>query len=388
MPAVVSLTLNFVCILQIVVNTRLLLQGKLEGIGWFTYHTFKRIVRDHPKVTFHFVFDRTFSREFVFADNVKPVVLFPQARHPFLYYLFFEFSVARFLNQTKPDLYISPDGFLSQKYEGLQLPVFHDLNFVHHPDYLPYLTAKYYNHYFPKYAKKAKRIVTVSEYSKRDIAQTFEFPESQIDVVYNGVHEAFRPVDTETAEGIRNHFAEEAPYFVYIGALHKRKNIDNMLRAFDRFKHTDSGGHKLLIVGAPMFGSADLRKTYQSMRHQKDVLFVGRQYNEDLRKIVAASKALLLVSHFEGFGIPIIEAMQCDVPVITSNRTSMPEVAGDAALLVEPSSVEQIASAMTRIACDSKLRTKLIKNGRNQREKFSWDKTAERMWSSIEKCLE
>ncbi len=373
--------------MKIVVNTRLLLPGKLEGIGWFTYHTFKRIVQSHPEVTFYFVFDRPFSKEFLFGENVKPVVLFPQARHPFLFYLFFEFSLTRFLNKTQPDLYVSPDGFLSQRYNGLQLPVFHDLNFIHHPDYLPYLTAKYYNHFFPKYAKKAKRIVTVSEYSKRDIAKTFGYPEGHIDVVYNGVHEAFRPVDAGIAEDVRRHFAQGSPYFVYIGALHKRKNIDNMLRAFDRFKDADSLGHKLLIVGAPMFGSAELRKVYQSMRHQKDVLFVGRQYNEDLRKIVAASKALLLVSHFEGFGIPIIEAMQCDVPVITSNRTSMPEVAGDAALLVDPSSVEQIVGAITQMANDSKLRARLIENGRNQRENFSWDKTAERMWSSIEKCL-
>ncbi len=373
--------------MKIVVNTRLLLQGKLEGIGWFTYHTFKRIVHSHPDVTFYFVFDRPYGQEFVFGGNVKPIVLFPQARHPFLFYLFFEFALTRFLNKTKPDLYVSPDGFLSQRYKGLQLPVFHDLNFMHHPDYLPSLTAWYYNRFFPKYVKKAKRIVTVSEYSKRDITQTFGYPENHIDVVYNGVHEAFRPVQGGIATNVRRQFAEGAPYFVYIGALHKRKNIDNMLRAFDRFKETDSGGHKLLIVGASMFGSSELRKVYQSMHHQKDVLFVGRQYNEDLRKIVAASKALLLVSHFEGFGIPIIEAMQCDVPVITSNCTSMPEVAGDAALLVDPSLVEQIAGAMTSMANDRKLREKLIENGRKQREKFSWDKTADLMWSSIEKCF-
>ncbi len=378
---------NVIRALKIVVNTRLLLPGKLEGIGWFTYHTFKRIVQSHPEVSFYFVFDRSYSKEFIFADNVKPVVLFPQARHPFLYYLFFEYSLTRFLNQIKADLFVSPDGFLSERYRGLQLPVFHDLNFMHNPDYVPYLTSKYYNYFFPRYAKKAKRIVTVSEYSKQDIAQTFNYPEEHIDVTYNGVHEIFRPVDAEVAERTKQHFAEGSPYFVYIGALHKRKNIDNMLRAFDVFKDSDSGNHKLLIIGALMFGSEDLREVYQAMRHRNDVLFVGRQYDEDLRNIVAASTALLLVSHFEGFGIPIIEAMQCDVPVVTSNCTSMPEVAGDAALLVDPGSVDQIAMAISQMANDEKLRHKLIENGRLQRQKFSWDQTAERMWSSIEKCL-
>lgn len=374
--------------MKIVINTRLLLPGKLEGIGWFSYHTFKRIVRNHPEASFYFVFDRPFNKEFLFADNIIPKVLFPQARHPFLFYLYFELTLTNFLNKVNPDLFVSPDGFLSQRYNGLQLPVFHDLNFMHHPDYLPWLTAKYYTTFFPKFAKKAKRIVTVSEYSKNDIAKTFSYPKENIDVVYNGVHEIFSPLDQEKVQQTRRKFSDGSPYFVYIGALHKRKNIDNMLRAFDRFKDTDSGNHKLIIIGAPMFGSADLRSVYQSMRHQKDVLFVGRQYKEDLRNIVASSKALLLVSHFEGFGIPIIEAMQCDVPVITSNCTSMPEVAGDAALLVDPSSVEQIACAITKMAGDSSLRERLIENGRSQRQKFSWDKTAERMWSSIEKCIE
>ena len=365
-----------------------MLPGKLEGVGWFTCHTFKRIVLSQPKTTFYFVFDRPYSNEFVFADNVKPIVLFPQARHPLLFYLYFEFSLARFLNKTRPSLFVSPDGFLSERYKGIQLPVLHDLNYMHNPEYLPYLTAKYYNYFFPRFVNKAKRIATVSEYSKKDIIKTFNYPEEKIDVVYNGIHESFRPVDGKFAEDIRQRFAKGSPYFVFIGALHKRKNIDNMLRAFDRFKDSDSGNHKLLIVGEPMFGSADMRKVYASMRHKKEVLFVGRQYNNDLRNIVASSKALLLVSYFEGFGIPIIEAMQCDVPVITSNCTSMPEVAGDAAILVDPSSIEQIAGAITQMANDRVLRKTLIQKGRSQRKKFSWDKTAERMWSSIEKCLE
>ncbi len=374
--------------MKIAVNTRLLLSGKLEGIGWFTLQSLKRIVKAHPEHSFHFLFDRPWDESFMFADNVHPVRLYPQARHPVLYYLFFEYAVAHYLNKVNADLFLSPDGFLSLKFQGPQLPVFHDLNFMHNPDFIPGLSQKYYTHFFPKFARRAKRIATVSHYSKQDIVDTFQYPADQIDVVYNGVHEVFGPVDESTKVATRQRFARGCHYFVYIGALHKRKNIDNMLRAFDRFKTITEKDFKMVIVGAPMFGSSELRQVLGDMKHADDVILAGRQYGDDVRNIVASAEALLLVSHFEGFGIPIIEAMQSDVPVIASNVTSMPEVAGDAALLTDPSSVEQIALAMQSMAKDEKLRQALIEKGRRQRQLFSWDKTAERLWESMEKCLE
>ncbi|MFP4064171.1 MAG: glycosyltransferase family 4 protein [Bacteroidales bacterium] len=373
--------------MKIAVNTRLLLPGKLEGIGWFACQSLKRIVRAHPEVDFHFLFDRPYSNEFIFAPNVKPVRLFPPARHPFLYYCYFEQTLGRYLNKTAPDLFLSPDGFLSTRYRGKQLPVFHDLNFIHYPHFLPFLTRTYYLHFFPEFARKACRIATVSEFSKKDIARTFNYPEDKIDVVYNGVNQVFSPVDESEARAARQQFAGGRPYFVYIGSLHKRKNIGNMLRAFDVFRKDDPEQHKLVIVGAPMFGSGEVRKAFRSMEYKEDVLIMGRQYGDVLRTLVASSRALLLVSYFEGFGIPILEAMQCEVPVITSNVASMPEVAGDAALFAAPDSVDQIVGAMRQIVGDPGLREALIRNGRQQRLRFSWDQTAERLWHSMEKCI-
>jgi len=136
-----------------------------------------------------------------------------------------------------------------------------------------------------------------------------------------------------------------------------------------------------------MFGSGEIRKAFGSMAHKNDVLIMGRQYGDVLRRLVASSRALLLVSHFEGFGIPVVEAMQSEVPVITSDVASMPEVAGDAALFVSPDSVDQIAEAMRRMVSDGELRKELINKGRQQCLRFSWDKTAERLWHSMEKCM-
>jgi glycosyltransferase involved in cell wall biosynthesis len=124
------------------------------------------------------------------------------------------------------------------------------------------------------------------------------------------------------------------------------------------------------------------------MRHGEDVIFTGRLQPTELQQVVASAQALILVSFLEGFGVPIVEAMNCDVPVITSDCTSMPEVAGNAGLLVNPHSDEAIADAMERMAADSELREQLIANAKTQREKFSWDKSAVDLWNGMMKLIE
>jgi len=124
------------------------------------------------------------------------------------------------------------------------------------------------------------------------------------------------------------------------------------------------------------------------MVHKNDVLFFGHQSPEQIKRLLGAAQALLLVSKFEGFGIPVLEAMYCDVPSIISETTSLPEVGGNAALYVNPFSIDSISNAMIKIASDNSLRTSLIENGKIQRENFSWDKTAEKLWGSILKVTD
>ena len=117
--------------MRIAVNTRLLLKGKLEGIGWFTYESFKLIVRSHPEHEFFFIFDRKFDKEFIFSDNVTPIVVGPPARHPILHFIWYEISIPRILKKIKPDIFISPDSYLSLSSKYPDLIVIHDLNFEH-----------------------------------------------------------------------------------------------------------------------------------------------------------------------------------------------------------------------------------------------------------------
>ncbi len=210
--------------MNIAVNTRLLIHGRLEGIGWFTFENLKRVTTSHPEHQFFFIFDRPYHPEFIFGPNVHPIVIGPQARHPLLYYVWFEYSVKRVLKKIKADLFLSPDGYLSLSSKIPAIAVFHDLNFEHYPEDLPWAERWYYKHFFPKYARKATRIATVSEFSKSDIVKQYHVDANKISVVFNGANEQYAPLSEDQKTLALQKLTGGKPYFFFVGALHPRKN--------------------------------------------------------------------------------------------------------------------------------------------------------------------
>lgn len=373
--------------MQIVVNTRLLLKDRLEGIGWFSYQTLRRITVNNPDVHFVFLFDRQYDESFLFSDNITPLVVSPQARHPFLYYAWLQYSVKGILNRMKPDLFLSPDGFLSLGALCKQLPVIHDINFLHYPADSKWLTAKYYNHYFPKFAKAANRIATVSEFSKQEISEHYQINPEKIDVVYNGIHSFFRPLDERTKQNTREKFSYGKNYFVSIGSLHPRKNIPALIQAFAQFKKESLSDLKLVLAGPGFWGLSDIHKALEESGIKDEIIFTGRLKDEDLALVLGSALALTFVPYYEGFGIPLVEAMEAEVPIITSNVTSLPEIAGEAALLVNPKETTDIKNAMLRVYKEENTRNDLVEKGRIQKQKFSWDKSADLLWESVRKTI-
>jgi glycosyltransferase involved in cell wall biosynthesis len=373
--------------MKIVVNTRLLLPGKLDGIGWFTYETLLRITRDHPEHDFHFLFDRPWDDSFVFAQNVHPHVIRPQARHPFLWHLWFQRGVRHFLRQHPADLFFSPDGFIPLHCRIKTVPVLHDINFVHYPKDLPPVTGAYYRKYFPLFARQASHLVTVSEFSKKDISGQFGIPPEKISVAWNGVSDTFSPLTQKEKEESRQRFGGGAPYFVHVGSLLPRKNIPRLLRAYDLFRKQNPSDIKMVIAGREMFGNRELWKVLKNMEYGKDVLFPGGLDRQGTRMLIGGAEALVFVSYFEGFGIPLVEAMACHTPLVAAKATAIPEVAGEAALYTDPFSEKEIAAALGKITSDTALREKLIRTGAERVKKFSWDDTAEKIWQVIQKTV-
>lgn len=370
--------------MKIVVNTRSLLPDKLDGIGWFTFQTLKRITAAHPEHEFIFLFDRPFANEFVFGSNVKPIVLFPPARHPFLYIWYYQWSVRNLLKRLKPDLFLAPDGLLVLGTKTRQLAVIHDINFFHYPKDLKFFYSLYYNYFVPKFAKQANAIATVSEFSKNDICNNYQIDPSKITVVYNGIQPGYKRLNEQEKVSVKNKYTGGKSYFLFVGSQSPRKNLGRLIEAFELFKIQTKSDYKLLIVGASFWGDKVLAQKIETAKHKEDILFTGRVNQNELEQIMASAFALTFVSYFEGFGIPLVEAMACEVPIICSNTSCMPEIAGDAALYVDPFNVKDIADKMIELSRNSALVQTVIEKGIKRRENFSWDKTAKKLWELIE----
>lgn len=370
--------------MKIVVNTRSLIPDKLDGIGWFTYQTIKRITQSHPEHEFIFLFDRPYDAQFIFGSNVKPIVLFPPARHPFLYILYYQWSVRKLLNRLKPDLFLAPDGLLVLGSKTKQLAVIHDINFFHYPEDLTFFYRKYYNFFVPKFAKQANAIATVSQFSKEDICNNYGINSSKITVVYNGINDGYRKLDELSKKETRLKHSQGKPYFLFVGSMSPRKNLVRLIEAFEQFKNRTKSDYNLLIVGSSFWGNEELKQRLDACKYAGDIHITGRVSQLELEKIMGSAFALTFVSYFEGFGIPLVEAMECEVPIICSNVSCMPEIAGDAALYVDPFKVEDIADKLVELYSNPALVRTIIEKGNLQKMKFSWDKTAEKLWDLIE----
>ena len=186
---------------------------------------------------------------------------------------------------------------------------------------------------------------------------------------------------------IRNKYTKGKEFFIFIGSLHKRKNINNILKSFEEYK-MQSGKYKFLIAGEQKWLNQETRNTYNNMKFKKDVVFLGRVAEDEIPVILGSANALCFTSLFEGFGLPIIEAMKASVPVITSNISSMPEIAKDGAIIVNPYDTDEITDALWKIEKNKKLIQKIVDKGNERVQLFNWAKSAEQTWRILKNSIE
>lgn len=352
----------------------------MEGFGNYSYELVRRITKNHPEQTFVLFFDRAVDPKFEFTPNVKTVVLFPPTRHPLLWILWFEWSLKRAIKKHRIDLLWSPDGFCSLGAEVPQIATIHDLNFEHYPKDLPWLVSIYFRAFFPKFARKAKHILTVSNFSKKDIVEKYGVSNNKISVVYNGISEEYRILTSDEISETRRQYSNGKPYFIFVGSLHPRKNVQRLVQAFSAFSMTNSE-IDLVIVGNAMWKQEEFNLTSET---KKRVHFLGHLSTIELSRITGAAYALSYVPYFEGFGIPLVEAMRCGVPIISANTSCLPEITGDAAIYCDPFSVNDITEKMSQLADDSALHSSLSEKALDRSSQFSWDLAANQVWEVLE----
>lgn len=373
--------------MKIAINCWILRNKNPDGIGNVIIQTIPLLIKDHPEHHFMILCDKNFNNFYFDFPNVSHHYIFPPFRHPLLYMGYMDFVLPGFLKKQQADVLVGMDGFVSLRSKIPQLAIIHDLNFVHYPKDLPLRNRLYYRFYFKKFARKAKQVLAVSKFTKEDIINTYQIPEDKISILPLGAKNVFSPLSIQEIMHCRDTWSKGEAYFFFVGSMHRRKNIVRLLQAFNLFKMKNQSNTKLILAGNIMWQNAEIKNCLQKLQYKDEIIFTGRVDDERLKLLLGAARALVFVPVFEGFGLPIVEAFQAGVPVICSNTSSMPEVAGDAALLVNPFDINEIAAAMTSLDGNEDLRHQLVEKGNTQKLKYNWHNTAVELYHAIIKTI-
>lgn len=288
-----------------------------------------------------------------------------------------------FLTGDKPEVFFVPAHTLPLVMPKKSVVTVHDLGFKHFPELYSGTDLNYHNWALGHSVKNAAQIIAISEFTKRDLIKYFQIEPSKISVIYEGFdNKTFHPSIAPDAPN-----APVLPYLLFIGRLEEKKNIVGMLRAYEILRRNKRIGHQFILAGNPGFGydkiEAELAKMPPAVR--KDVILPGYISQEKYVDLLKNADILFFATFFEGFGLPPLEAMASGVPVVASNRTSIPEICDQAALLVDPEKPAEMAKALNRVINDNSLRQNLISRGLERAKLFSWQKCAEETLKVLEK---
>lgn len=264
----------------------------------------------------------------------------------------------------------------------------HGVDMFEHPEFYPSVVRWRLNHLIRTGLRNAKLVLCVSETVKNIIAERFKLPRERLVVSYNAVGSHFRPTESrEVPTVLQQKYGIREPYALYVGKLQACKNIVRILTAFHQFHQETNSDMKLVLVGRRTWTSSGIDETIHHLQLADHVLELGYVAHDDLPVVYCGASMFVFPSLSEGFGMPVIEAMACGVPVVTSRVDALPEIAGNAALLVDPYSAEDIASAMHRIYNSDQLRVTLRERGLERAKLFSWHRTAQQTLSAYTEMM-
>jgi glycosyltransferase involved in cell wall biosynthesis len=358
------------------------------GIGTYVRNLLRHLARI-DQATEYIVLCREADREVVseLGANYKTVTV----RSPG-YSIREQVTVPLDLRRERVDLFHAPHYVLPALTPCKSVVTIHDCIHLRFPQYLRRMRLGY------AYARgslwvathRSNRILTVSEASKRDILDYFHVPPSKIDVIYNGIDERFStPPPEDDVARVRERYQLDDPFILYAGNIKPHKNLERTIEAFHLLRRTGQFDQvKLVIIGDEIAKYAALRHAVHRHKLHKYVRFFGFVPDRTLAILYRLSAVFVFPSLYEGFGLPPLEAMASGTPVITSNVSSLPEVVGDAALLVDPLHPDAIADALRRVLTDAGLRSDLSARGLERARHFSWERSIRRVREIYTEVLE
>lgn len=384
--------------------------GEQAGVGHYTYYLIKHLLKIDKKNKYVLFFDNLISKEaaekLIEDSKNASIKFFPF--HLYKRYLPFGYSqilTAVAISKEKLDLYHSPAYVVPLMYSGKTVVTVHDLAIFKHPEWFPKnrLGGQFFSTKIlvPQSLKKANKIIAVSENTKKDIQEIFKISAGKIEVIYEGVEKRFFPRKSEETCGVKEQICEvnlkakyglKDNYVLFLGTIEPRKNILALIRAFFGLAKDDAKireNYQLVIAGAKGWKYENIFKEIEQGRKKfKEIIkYIGYIPAKDKFPLMRHAACFVFPSFYEGFGLPVLEALSLGVPTITSNVSSLPEVAGKAAVLVDPNKVSEIRGALKKVLTDQKLRENLSKEGIEQSKKFSWGKCAKETIKIYEKVL-
>jgi len=278
--------------------------------------------------------------------------------------------------------------YILMPFVGASVTTVHDLSYLHYPQHHPRERIAFMERQMPRTLAQATMIITDAESVRQELIDQLGVPAARIQAVPLGVEDHFHPRTPAELTPIldRYHLADLA-YLLVVGTLEPRKNLPRLIDAYTRLPETLRQCHPLIIVGARGWLTEDLERRLAPLEQRGQIRRLGYVAQEDLPLLYAGAWAFAFPSLYEGFGLPVLEAMRSGVPVLTTNRSSLPEVAGDAALLIDPEDVDAMTTSLERLLTDSEWRASAIDHGVQQSRRFSWERCVDETVAVYRKAL-
>lgn len=359
--------------------------GTIGGPRTYAYNLIKAISTIDKENEYIILTDKTEDLNGI--DEIQKIrISFPS---PYTRIFWDHLQVPLYLKRYGVDLYHNTKNVLPLFTRTKSVVTIHDMAPFLFPQSFTAMQRAYLKFHFRHAAKKAKKVITVSERSRMDIINILGVNETKVVSITNGVSDGFCKInDTERLEAFRVKYRLSKNIILCVSTLQPRKNIDVAIRAFSQLKRQKKIPHQLVIVGRMGWLWKDTMRLVSELNLQGEVLFIGAVEDKELPLFYNLAEVFLNPSSYEGFGLTCLEAMACGTPVIATNVSSFPEVVGDAGILVSPRSVEELAQAVFDVLYNNSLRDELIKKGLERVKKFSWAQTAEKTLDVYKEVLQ
>lgn len=291
------------------------------------------------------------------------------------------------LKKQAADLYHEPN-FLPFSFQGKTIVTVHDLSWIHYPQMHPLERLRMMNRYFEPGLKSASLIITDSNFVKKELEDIFGIEQSKIHAVHLGVSDSFKKVSSQQSiEFMRKYSLVHQHYFLMLGTIEPRKNIMVGIEAFKRLPKNVREKFPLVIIGTYGWNAQDVMQEINNLKPSGEVRYLGYLPEADIKLLLGSATCLIYPSFYEGFGLPVLESMASEVPVIASNGSSINEVLGDSGILIDPMDIFSLSMHMQNMAKDYELRKHYAALGKNRSQDFSWKKCAENTINVYQKAL-